>query len=166
MKVKKLYRRKGRNTLLDDNGKHNYRWTRNKKRVILDEDGSYEIPGDRKMKRKYKDGYDYTPLYRFLHSRVGRDWDEVYSEAISKLPERNPKPIWHIVYHKNQCVYEDGKLMIRDSRGVISTPKAVTNTWDRYYSSSYWSNLYIDQENKLRFVDKDYKLTDYKYWYN
>jgi len=35
-------------------------------------------------------GLDYTPLYRFLLSKVGADWDDVHSEAVSRLDEEYP----------------------------------------------------------------------------
>ena len=34
-------------------------------------------------------GLDYTPLYKFLLFKVGRKWDEVYSEAIARLDKKN-----------------------------------------------------------------------------
>jgi hypothetical protein len=37
------------------------------------------------MARGVQRGLDYTPLFRFLLSRVGDDWDEVHSEAVSRL---------------------------------------------------------------------------------
>lgn len=35
-------------------------------------------------------GRDYTPLYKFLLSKVGCKWDEVYSEAVSRLDKTYP----------------------------------------------------------------------------
>jgi len=35
-------------------------------------------------------GYDYTPLFRFLLSKVGCSWDEVYSAALARLDKREP----------------------------------------------------------------------------
>ena len=40
-------------------------------------------------------GLDYTPLYRFLLSKVGQDWDAVYSEAVARLDR--PAPISEMV---------------------------------------------------------------------
>jgi hypothetical protein len=34
--------------------------------------------------------YDYTPLFMFLLSRVGKNWDEVYSEAKARLNKEEP----------------------------------------------------------------------------
>lgn len=74
-------------------------------------------------------GFDYTPLFRFLLSRVGQDWDTVYSEAVSRLDK--PEPIfWIVAEHE------------ADRRDVI-----------RYGESSYFSGLFIDAEGKLAVVD-------------
>ena len=48
-----------------------------------------------KMKRGVERGLDYTPLYMFLLSKVGKKWDDVYSEAISRLDKS--EPIFYIV---------------------------------------------------------------------
>ncbi|MDP1183677.1 hypothetical protein Q6285_30915, partial [Klebsiella pneumoniae] len=42
------------------------------------------------MKKGVRRGLDYTPLFRFLLSRVGQDWDEVYSEAVARLDLKDP----------------------------------------------------------------------------
>ncbi len=47
------------------------------------------------MHAKEQRGLDYTPLYRFLLSKVGQDWDAVHSEAVSRLDK--PDPIFHLV---------------------------------------------------------------------
>lgn len=47
--------------------------------------------GDKgKMKRGVERGLDYTPLFRFLLSKVGSDWDSVFSEAKSRLDKTEP----------------------------------------------------------------------------
>jgi len=44
----------------------------------------------KKMSKDRKRGLDYTPLFRFLLSRIGKKWDEVYSEAKSRLDREEP----------------------------------------------------------------------------
>jgi hypothetical protein len=46
--------------------------------------------GSRLSMGRTKAGYDYTPLFKFLLSRVGRRWDEVFSEAVSRLDRQEP----------------------------------------------------------------------------
>ena len=41
--------------------------------------------GTHKPIGKTQGGYDYTPLFRFLLSKVGQNWDNVFSEAVSRL---------------------------------------------------------------------------------
>lgn len=43
-------------------------------------------------------GYDYTPLFRFLLSKVGREWDEVLSEAVAWLDKQEPI-FWMVELH-------------------------------------------------------------------
>lgn len=74
-------------------------------------------------------GLDYTPLYRFLLSRVGQDWDQVHHAAIARLDRE--APLYHLVArslgerHDYVCIGE----------------------------SSYYSGLYIDDDNRLQLVD-------------
>ncbi len=35
-------------------------------------------------------GFDYTPLFQFLLSKVGGIWDEIFSEAVSRLDKQEP----------------------------------------------------------------------------
>jgi hypothetical protein len=74
-------------------------------------------------------GLDYTPLYRFLLSRVGQDWDLIHQAAMPRLDQE--APLYHLVArslgerHAYVCIGE----------------------------SSYYSGLYIDDNNRLQLVD-------------
>lgn len=46
--------------------------------------------GYRQKIKQTKEGYDYTPLYKFLLSKVGQKWDEVFSEIIPRLDKTDP----------------------------------------------------------------------------
>lgn len=46
--------------------------------------------GDAGMHHGIRRGLDYTPLFRFLLSRVGQKWDEVYGEAVTRLDRKEP----------------------------------------------------------------------------
>lgn len=74
-------------------------------------------------------GRDYTPLFRFLLSRVGRDWSDVHSEAVARLDREEPIG-W--------MVAEGG-----------AERKAVF----RVGESTYFSGLYVDGEGRLAVVD-------------
>lgn len=54
-----------------------------------------EFAGSHLPMKQVDRGVDYTPLYKFLLSKVGCEWDDVFSEAISRLDKR--EPIFHMV---------------------------------------------------------------------
>jgi hypothetical protein len=80
------------------------------------------------MSRGVRRGLDYTPLFRFLRSRVGDDWDDVQSEAVSRLD--TPEPIFWLV-----------ALRKEDGNDVVCVGE-----------STYFSGLYVDEDNRLRVV--------------
>lgn len=92
------------------------------------------------MHAKRKGGLDYTPLFKFLLSKVGSEWDSVYSEAVARLDR--PDPIfWLVARHEGE------------KRDMV-----------RIGESSYFSGLYIDDDGILRIVDPDLRaknLTPY-----
>ena len=76
-------------------------------------------------------GLDYTPLFKFLLSRVGRDWDEVHSEAVSRLDREEP------------------------IHWMVAPDRASGKATIRVGESSYYSGLYVDEDNRLAVVDPD-----------
>ena len=84
------------------------------------------------MHGTHRRGLDYTPLFRFLLSKVGADWTEVHSEAVSRLDQ--PDAIFWLV-----------ALQEHERRDVV-----------RVGESTYFSGLYVDDEGKLRKVDPTY----------
>lgn len=103
-----------------------YKWDRRTKKNF---DNQKSTQG---MNPKFN-GRDYTPLFKFLLSRVGRDWKEVHSEATSRLD--TPEPIgWMVSEDPNE-----------------------TKVFFRAGESSYYSKLYVDEENILRKVDPGFE---------
>jgi hypothetical protein len=80
------------------------------------------------MHGKRRHGFDYTPLFRFLLSRVGRQWSEVFSEAIARLDR--PEPVFWMV-----------ALCESERRDYIRTDEA-----------SYFSGLFVDDQGLLAIV--------------
>lgn len=117
------------------NVRHNFggdfRNTRNNKKETLEQTKG-------KMFGKKERGLDYTPLYRFLLSKVGSDWNEVFSEAKSRLDKE--EPIYAIVALK-----EDEK-----------------EDFIRTGESSYFSGLYVDDNNILQLSNPNLKARDMK----
>lgn len=113
------------------NARHNtggdYRHIRNTKREIY-ADFTYGS-----MNSKYRRGLDYTPLFQFLLSKVGSVWNDVYSEAVSRLDR--PDPIFWIV-----AIYESQK-----------------KDYVRIGESSYYSGLYVDDKGLLQRVNPELK---------
>ncbi|NKN39622.1 hypothetical protein HFC70_25060 [Agrobacterium sp. a22-2] len=107
-----------------------WRWQRNGKASGRDE----TLQGS--MHPNHRHGLDYTPLFRFLISRVGRDWDETYGEASARLDRADPI-FWMVARHEHQ-------------------KKAVV----RLGESSYFSGLFVDDENRLALVDPGLTVND------
>jgi hypothetical protein len=126
----KLFRKvntKARNVHHDFGG--DFKHSRHKKRETLEQTKG-------KMYGKKERGLDYTPLFRFLLSKVGSNWDEVFSEAKSRLDK--PEPIFWMVAKK-----EDEK------KDIV-----------RVGESSYFSGLFIDSNGILQKSDPNLKAAD------
>lgn len=107
-----------------------YRHSRHKKRATLESYG--------KMSSSKERGLDYTPLYRFLLSKVGSDWNVVFSEAQSRLDKEDP--IYHLVARNEH----EKKDMVRVGE------------------STYFSGLYIDENGILQKTNPNLKALDLK----
>ncbi|RZJ07676.1 MAG: hypothetical protein EON50_20930 [Acidovorax sp.] len=75
-------------------------------------------------------GLDYTPLFRFLISKVGAQWDGVYSEALARLDR--PDPIFWLVARRPH-----------ERRRYVLVGE-----------SSYYNGLYVDDAGVLQLVDR------------
>ena len=82
-----------------------------------------------RMSQGKQRGLDYTPLFRFLLSKVGQDWDKVYAAARARLDHDDP--IFWLVARSP----EDRKSFV-----LIG-------------DNSYFSGLYINDANQLAVVD-------------
>jgi hypothetical protein len=85
------------------------------------------------MSGKKKRGLDYTPLFKFLLSKVGQDWDVVFKEAVARLDKEEPI-FWMVSLH-------EGDL-----------PDMV-----RLGESSYYSALYVDANHILQVINPNIK---------
>lgn len=98
-----------------------YRWSRSDKAEDRSTLGS--------MHAGKQHGLDYTPLFRFLLSKVGEDWDAVHSEAVGRLDREEPI---HWLVARTPA---DRKALIRIGE------------------NAYYSGLFVDGQNILRKVD-------------
>lgn len=74
-------------------------------------------------------GLDYTPLFRFLLSKVGQEWNSIHSEAIARLDR--PEPIFWLV-----------ALREADEQEYVRTGEA-----------SYFSGLRVGHDGTLQVVN-------------
>lgn len=74
-------------------------------------------------------GLDYTPLFRFLISKVGAEWASVYSEAVARLDRADPI-FWLVALRHDE----------RRRYVLIG-------------ESSYYNGLYVDDIGTLQLVD-------------
>lgn len=91
-----------------------------------------------KMSGKKERGLDYTPLYRFLLSKIGSDWGKVFSEAKSRLDKSEP------IFWQVALTEEDKKDFIRVGE------------------SSYFSGLYVDNNGILQLTNPQLQAKDMK----
>ena len=110
-----------------------FKYSRNKKPETPE-----QVKG--KMYSKAKRGLDYTPLFKFLLSKVGTKWDDVYSEAKSRLDK--PDPIFWLV-----------ALDPKDKEEVV-----------RVNESSYFSGMYVDDDGFLRLTNSTLSPLDLKHY--
>jgi hypothetical protein len=74
-------------------------------------------------------GLDYTPLFRFLLSKVGQEWNAIHSEAVARLDR--PEPIFWLV-----------ALRQADEQEYVRTGE-----------SSYYSGLRVDPNGILQIIN-------------
>lgn len=106
-----------------------YRYERNTKKTK--ENDEFGVTKS-SMHGKVKRGLDYTPLFKFLLSKIGKDWNKTYSEAKSRLDKEEPI-FW-----------------------MVATNDADKKDYVRIGDSSYYSGLYVDEQGLLQKVNPDF----------
>ena len=101
-----------------------YRWSRRREDRV--HDGA--------MRSGQRHGLDYTPLFKFLLSRVGEDWDAVFAEAVGRL-DRDEPIFW-----------------------MVARSEAERKPFVRMGENAYYSGLFVDTDNRLRLVDLDLRV--------
>ncbi|MBW4795191.1 hypothetical protein [Pseudomonas tolaasii] len=100
-----------------------YRYERHTKRQ------KRSLPTRGSMHSHQRHGFDYTPLYRFLLSKVGQPWGKVFSEVNARLDR--PEPVfWMVALHAH------------DKKEYVRTDE-----------STYYSGLWVDEEGVLQKVN-------------
>lgn len=83
----------------------------------------------RSMHGKERRGRDYTPLFKFLLSKVGSPWSEVYAEAVRRLDKVEPI-FWLVAMDESQ-----------------------RKDYVRVGESSYYSGLFVNEQGLLQRVN-------------
>ena len=109
----------------------NFKSTRNSKKETIEQTKG-------KMFGRKERGLDYTPLYRFLLSKVGSDWDNVFSEAKSRL-------------NSSDAIFGMVALREDDKEDFVRTGE-----------SYYFSGLYVDKSGILQISNPNLKAKDMK----
>ncbi len=85
-------------------------------------------------------GLDYTPLFRFLLSKVGSNWNDIFSEAKSRLDKIEPI-FWLVALNPN------------DRKEIV-----------RLGEATYFSGLYVDDDGILQLSNPSLQTTDLKHY--
>jgi len=108
-------------------------------------------PPDNARDHYYGEDYPYNKVHRFLFSRVGNHWDNVFSEYchLEWLPSqyRNKERIYQIV--ETNTFMKDGKVWFFDNYSRFSNEKSIDdmdNSKGYFYSSECF---YIHPETKV-----------------
>lgn len=88
------------------------------------------------MSKNKRRGLDYTPLFKFLLSKIGQKWDKIFSDAKSRLDKTEPV-FW-----------------------VVALKETQKEEYVRVGESSYFSGMFIDEEGILQLVNPDLKAED------
>lgn len=83
-------------------------------------------------------GRDYTPLFRFLLTKVGCDWDLVHQEAVGRLDDQTPIG-WMVATN------------LLDRRAYWITGE-----------STYYSGMFVDEKNRLQLTNPHLSVNDFR----
>jgi len=105
------------------------------------------LPYNQPIRRNFREfrNFSSTPLYEHIYSKIGYNWNDVYSEIIKKIKPKYRRDIdYDIRYHFKDVVYDENFIpRSLDGRMLINT-------------------LYIDFNNIICYKTKDDILNDSK----
>lgn len=103
--------------------------------------------------------YDYTPLFKFLLTQEGKDWSKVWDECMHRLNTTEPVGWMVINIYKNGLVNPNVKIEFTDTPSPDWKGRDTANCNIKsfnYGEGASFSTMYVDEEGKLQFVDKNY----------
>ncbi len=90
------------------------------------------------MRKGVRRGLDYTPLFKFILSKVGENWDLVFGEAVCRLDKKEPI-FW-----------------------LVSLDPENAQDYVRVGENSYYSGLYVDGNGILKVVTPELNESTFK----
>lgn len=141
LKIKYLHRRTRKDNRRSWSSKKYKRDTNNTIDVFSD------LPLYQPIRGEYRNWYNFddTPLYEFMYSKVGENWDDVYSEILKKIKPKYRADIEHTLSHNITNYIYDEKNIPRYPSGKIA---------------SY--TLFVDMNNVLCYKSEKEILLDSK----
>lgn len=130
--------------------KYRSRYDRHKKITKFEIDNEITRKKSHYNKNK-RTNYDYGPLYNYLLKQVGKKWETVWKDIFPRV-DNNPEPILYMVININT----HGVVITHD----ISNAEPMFNCSLYYNGVRSYSTLYVDENDILQFVDKDFKPND------
>lgn len=132
---KKLIRTENRITHNGTSREVNFRsrWTRHSKNGITP-----------KMKRRINYHLDYTPLFKFLLSKEGEKWEDVWRDCQKRVDTVEPV-LWMVQ-----------NILLNGLPKYDKSPEEYDKSFG-YGEGSYFSTMYVDENGILQVVDKNYK---------
>lgn len=132
-----------------------------RKKYIFDD--LEELPFRVSFKRKkwrdnYSNNYDFTPLVKYLETKINCDFDDVYKDIISKTKNRFYR--YHIDYYIDlfyRVTYDNNYIPLRFGRLPISDIFIDINNIVKLYNSK---SEIINESNKLLRKEKLLKLME------
>lgn len=123
-------------------------WTKNHRSKNVDLFS--ELPKHENMPKNRMSSPDYTPLREFIHSKIGENWNDVYSELLTKIDPKFRYDVERLLgsdrysyyFGVNRPIYDDD-FIPRDNRGRI-----------------LYDKIFIDLDNILCKKTKEEILSD------
>lgn len=131
-------------------------------KINLDDEHLLQHESIKSTKKFYNGKINYGLLLRFLRGQVGNDWDEVYSEIVSRIPTKlldYKEMVFWFVADKVELI--SGRPWNKKSQKFICTGEDVAKSvhWTEIKSQPQYIEFYVDPDsNKLiRIEQKSFK---------
>ena len=101
-----------------------------------------DLPFHKGMGKRYKYGYDYRPLEEFLNSKIGENWDDVYSELLTKIDKKYIHEVLNVLEYYAPIAIYDEFFTPMNKRGYV-----------------LYNRVFVDIDNILNIKTKEQIIT-------